>query len=229
MTPAPTVPPACLEWRRRLAEAESALASSRGPEAGAVEVATLRAHAETCPACRSGGGSRLSELEARRALRSRSVPDGVLEGFYESLEAEARMAPLGGGMSLAFLDAPRSLRMWRTVALGTGLLLALGIAWATLHGVGPRPAGDRPLHEPDARATLLPAWEEGDRRPDQQGLRSRPLQGWDAPTRAVDGFYLRRPSAQPASLVAPPPADGTDPAWVVPQRPAAAASDRRRD
>ncbi len=204
MTP-PPIDAACQTWRRRLAEAESAMSGSASGDASALQLRELRDHLDACPGCTRSHGSRLSNLEARLALRSRSVPDGLFDGFYERLETEARMAPLGGGMSLAFLDAPRALHAWRMAALSAGLLLLIGVAWVSMHGAGPQAATSSPLDtHPDGPAALLVAWPEETAPPQQPGVQIRPAQGWGGSSPTADDFYRERGRATPASVIVPP-------------------------
>jgi len=85
------------------------------------------------------------------------------EGFYDEIRERAPFTAPGGGMSAAFLDAPRSLRLWRTAALAASLLLALGVGFAATGGVRPggTPADSgariRPLQDP--RDRLLPTFD----------------------------------------------------------------------
>ena len=91
-------------------------------------------------------------------------------------------APAGGGMSLAFLDAPRALRAWRSAALAASLLLAATAGFAFSRGAADTDptGGVRPLHDP--RERLLEAY---DTRPDAR--RVRPVR--DGSRRGHNGFF----------------------------------------
>lgn len=85
----------------------------------------IQRHAGACARCRLRHGARLARAEGLSALRTRAVPDGLLDGLSDRVLARARNAEAGGGMSRAFLDAPHSLARWRTAASAAGLLVAL--------------------------------------------------------------------------------------------------------
>ena len=73
-------------------------------------------------------GSRLNRVRGRHALHARRMPQGALDGLYEAVRAEAagERGWMRSGMSGAFLDAPRSLVLWRRTAMAACLLLAVG-------------------------------------------------------------------------------------------------------
>ena len=226
MTALPSTP-ACRACRDRLAQAESS--SVADPGADRVQLADLqvvRSHLATCTTCAKSLGGRLGDLESRLALRSRSVPDGMLDGFYERIEAEARMAPLGGGMSLAFLDAPRSLRVWRSLALTTASLLVLGVVWVASRDASPPPVAGHPLR---IDRSLTAPWSPQDQTPAERGTHSRPFHAPGRP--AAPGFFRERPATVPASLesltprIAPAPGRSSLPAT----RSTPGASTLRRD
>lgn len=202
----PSAAEACTRCRSRLADAEAALAGSPAGEHPAVELEPIRQHLHACPACAKQLASRLGRLESRVAIRSRSVPDGLLDGFYDRLDTEARMAPLGGGMSLAFLDAPRSLRIWRTTALAAGLLLATSVAWMATRPTVDASTATRPIRTDatDARDGLLPAWGDYAESRRDRPPSSRPRLQWEAPSRSAPGFFRSSPAPVPASVVTPP-------------------------
>ena len=75
---------------------------------------------------------RLDRVRALAALQMREVPGSTLEGLYEDIRAEVTGANAWhrAGMSGAFLDAPRSLVLWRRAALAACLLLAVGAGFS---------------------------------------------------------------------------------------------------
>ena len=154
-----------------------------GPEDGSPREAldSLEAHLDACADCRSRYVARLDRLQGLQALRERSAPDGTFDDFYAQLSERIPFAPAGGGMSPAFLDAPRSLRVWRGAALAASLLFAATVGFAFTRGGGADPAAAvRPLHDP--RGNLLEAY---DTRPDIRSI--RPVR--DASRRGHGAFY----------------------------------------
>jgi hypothetical protein len=101
--------------------------------------------------------------EPLRLLADREVPDGVLDGLYVAIHDRLPSVPPGGGLSLSFLEAPRSLRLWRTTALAASalaasVLLALGAGFGpSLLGGGGIGGATRATPVPivDARGQLL--------------------------------------------------------------------------
>jgi len=75
---------------------------------------------------------RLDRVRALAALQMREVPDSTLAGLYEDVRAGVAGANAWhrAGMSGAFLDAPRSLVMWRRAAVAACLLLAVGAGFS---------------------------------------------------------------------------------------------------
>ena len=151
-------------------------------EACAEALDAASSHLEACSPCRTRLGARLSRLQGLHALRERSAPEGTFDGFFDQVRERVPFAPAGGGMSPAFLDAPRSLRLWRSAALAASVLLAAtaGFAFTRGSGGGLDPAVERPLHDP--RERLLEAY---DARPDARGVRDVR----DATRRGYDGFF----------------------------------------
>jgi hypothetical protein len=152
------VPPApdeaCLEFRRALAEAERLAEAGAAPSLGPV-----RAHAASCASCARRASSRVARVEGFAALRSRSLPPGILDGLYERVRERAPLVPIGGGMSPAFLAAPESLRAWRRTAMAAGVLVLAGATLVFTGRAGMIPSsGERPLV--DARETLLEPFDE---------------------------------------------------------------------
>jgi hypothetical protein len=97
--------------------------------------------------------------EAVDALRERSLPTGALHGLYDAVLQRAESAPGGGGMSLAFLDAPRSLRLWRGAALAASVLLVVAAGIILDQRFSPSAVDhshERVLSDP--RAGILPVW-----------------------------------------------------------------------
>ncbi len=117
---------------RALAEAERALRTGHGPDETALDELEQLAAADPARAKRLQ--KRLSRVFAFAQLRAREVPEGWLDGLYEDVYA-ASSEPYGRArMSLAFLDAPRSLQRWRYTAVAACLLLAAGVGWNSLRG-----------------------------------------------------------------------------------------------
>jgi hypothetical protein len=141
----PDAPLACASLPRALATCERK----------ATDPAPIRAHLAGCPACRDRHGARVRALEAFHALRERSLPAGAVDGLYEAVRARSALVPAGGGISPLFLDAPRALRAWRTVAVAAGVMLAVGVGWISFGGARATAtrAGERVLE--DARPVLL--------------------------------------------------------------------------
>ncbi|MFV1959069.1 MAG: hypothetical protein ACC662_06610 [Planctomycetota bacterium] len=184
----PPRPPrdACRGWRRRLKRLERdldrGLTPARGDDTVPETLRHLHAHLRRCASCADRHGRRLDILRARWALRNREIPGGLLDGFYDTVRQATAHAPLGGGMSLAFLDAPRSLRAWRGVALAASLLLVAGATYVFTEGRGAgstaQAPGEIPLH--DARDRLLEAWGTAHRaRPSARDVLVRPVAAGD--------------------------------------------------
>ena len=111
--------------------------SHASPDAALVR---LGSHVVVCFACRTRYRERLGVVRGLCALRVRAVPAGLLDGFCDRVLAETsgpRPGLHAGGMSVAFLDAPRSLSQWRWTAvaasvlvfMGAGLLASGRLAW----------------------------------------------------------------------------------------------------
>jgi hypothetical protein len=81
------------------------------------------------PHPRSPDSKNRGRRDALDALRGREVPDGFLDGVYASVRERAPFAPVQGGLTLGFLEAPRALRLWRNAAVAASLLLAGGVGW----------------------------------------------------------------------------------------------------
>jgi len=110
-----------------LAEAERLLRSGSAPDAAQLDELAQLASADPVRANRLR--KRLSRVFAFAQLRAREVPERWLDGLYDDVYA-ASSEPLGRSrMSLAFLDAPRSLQRWRQTAVAACLLLAVGVGW----------------------------------------------------------------------------------------------------
>lgn len=148
----------CTGFRRALRHCEHACGASPPASSGAHDdLRGLCEHLRRCPPCTARYGARVRALEGRRALNERDLPDGTFDGFYAAVRERMPLAPPGGGMSLAFLNAPRSLRIWRSAALAAGLLLILGTGFVLTRNHASDQATDnaRPLHDP--RIHLLEA------------------------------------------------------------------------
>lgn len=150
---------------------------------------SLAAHLETCDACRARFGPRILRLQGLIALQRRSAPEGTFDEFFAEVRERVPFAPAGGGMSSAFLDAPRTLRLWRGAAMAASVLLVAtaGFAFTSMQRTSDAdPAGAiRPLHDP--RERLLEAY---DTRPDASRVRSVR----DSNRRGHDGFFAPRPA-----------------------------------
>lgn len=147
-----------------------------GSESPSRALASLRAHIDACPACATRHGRRLAALEGRDALLRRELPVDSFESFYDEIRERVPFTAPGGGMSAAFLDAPRSLRIWRSAAMAASLLLALGVGFAATGGIAMF-GGDtdhvRSLHDP--RDHLLPVFDPSSTTwPRQSGFLIRP-------------------------------------------------------
>lgn len=167
----------CRETRSATARLERA-----DPPCDADALASVTAHLDTCDACRARLGARIRRLEGIDALHRRSVPDGTFDDFFAQVSERVPFAPAAGGMSRAFLDAPRTLRVWRSAAMAASVLLVATAGFAfTRGGSGTDPASAvRPLHDP--RERLLEAY---DTRPDAGRIRAV----GDPSRRGHDGFF----------------------------------------
>jgi hypothetical protein len=136
-------------------------------------------------------------MEAFCCLRGRSVPSGLLDGVADAVESHAPFVPVGGGMSLAFLDTPRSLRLWRTTAVAAGLLLAVGVGLVASGHVGTAPRRPSPVPLNDARGALL---EDLDVAARPRALTSGAVQpaSWPAHRSGQLFFWMPRPPREPA-------------------------------
>ena len=157
-----------------------------GPNVPSADLDAVAKHLQTCEACRARHGARHSRLEGLRALRERSAPEGTFDDFFTQVRERVPFAPADGGMSRAFLDAPRTLRLWRSAAVAASLLLAATAGFAFTRGGGSvDPAtAVRPLHDP--REYLLEAY---DTRPDARSIRAVRDEG----RRGNDGFFVMEP------------------------------------
>jgi hypothetical protein len=106
------------------------------PAFGRRDARTLALHLDRCAPCAERHGRRLAAAIGFVSLHERSVPAGLLDDLYASVHERAPYAPMAGGMSAAFLDGPRSLRLWRSTAAAAVLLLAVGGGWVLSNGVG---------------------------------------------------------------------------------------------
>jgi hypothetical protein len=104
------------------------------PAFGRRDARTLVAHLERCAPCAQRHGRRLSGAIGFVSLHERRVPSGLLDDLYATVHARAPYAPLAGGMSAAFLDGPRSLRLWRSAAVAAVLVLGVGATWVLSNG-----------------------------------------------------------------------------------------------
>jgi hypothetical protein len=139
-----------------------------------------------------------ADHDALWALRRRALPPGAVDGLYE--EVRRRTPPSGAPISLAFLDAPRALAVWRTAALAASLVLALGVgAMATGVLTAAPPGEDAP---PAARRPRAVRAEEAplvDARPGLMIPAVRP--DGDARPRTNPHFFVPRrgPDVLPVS------------------------------
>lgn len=173
--------------------------SARLREDGRVDAASLesvRDHLAACVPCRKRLASRLRTLEARDALRRRAMPDGILDGFFDDIQSRVPHSPAGGAMSLAFLDAPRSLRVWRTTAIAALVVLGVGGAFLVSNRLPTDPSGYRygEVTLRDLPAGLLPAWERNVRftSRDERTTPGSSVRGVDPDDPSRD-FFLQRP------------------------------------
>ena len=171
----PSPAPSCAAVGQALHARLRALRRHDAPPASVPSLGDLAAHLGACPACATRHGRALAEAEALSALHARELPVDSLEGFYDGICERAPYVAAGGGMSPAFLDAPRTLLRWRRAAIAASLLLALGTGYALSGGFasGPPDAGFRRLHDP--REELLPAYREADRMPLRSGFHVYPV------------------------------------------------------
>jgi hypothetical protein len=128
-----------------------------------LDLAHLSRHLDACPGCEARFGARFRLLEARQALRRREAPDGVFDAFFDDVWMRLDRAPAGGGLSTAFLDAPRALRVWRATAFAAMVVVGVGTGYV----MNVLPSGTRA--DPSAREKrldevprrLLPGWKSG--------------------------------------------------------------------
>lgn len=149
----------CRDTRSRLKTQAARL--REGERADAASMALVRDHLEACPVCAARLLRRFRAVEARDALRRRAMPDGVLEGFFDGIQSRMPHAVPGGAMSVAFLDAPRALRVWRTTAVAAVAVLAFGatLVLTSQNGVSPRSARYGEVTLRDMPNGLLPSLE----------------------------------------------------------------------
>lgn len=153
----------CRSTRAQLkAEARRLRLEGRARAAALTEV---REHLSACPSCRRRLGTRLGRVEARDALKRRAMPDGVLDGLFDDIQARVPHGPAGGGMSTAFLDAPQALRVWRSAAMAAMVVLGVGTAIVVAEFEPSSSSGHRPdeVTLRDMPAGLLPTWERSTR------------------------------------------------------------------
>ena len=99
-----------------LRAAESTL--KHGGEPSSLQLDALRELAAAHPARAERLSRRLDRVFSTTALRSRDVPEGLLDGLYDDVRAAARDDRFGRArMSTAFLEAPTSLVAWRRMAV----------------------------------------------------------------------------------------------------------------
>ncbi len=148
-------------------------------------VRSLHDHLAACARCAAEHGGRLAGLESTQALRERSLPNGVLDDLWENVSRRLPEAPVGGAMSLAFLDAPRALGVWRAVAVAATTLLVVGTG-LLVSGVRPgegTPTAERLHAVPE---NLLHVWDASL----GGGPRGEDLRIWPgASTRGYGPFY----------------------------------------
>ncbi len=133
-TQSPT-PDSLLRERLELLEAQlAALAAyidddDRSLDAVATALADLDAAVRSDAADAAALADRIDAARSLATLRLRRVPDGALDGVYEAVRARMAGSDEGlvqAGISRSFLDAPRSLAIWRRTAVAAIALLALG-------------------------------------------------------------------------------------------------------
>jgi hypothetical protein len=145
----PVEPSTCARVARRLGELEKAHAVTPPHD----QMADLRAHLGTCRPCAARLGARWRAVEGVFALRTRALPDGLLDDMRSRVLAGLHAHP-AVGMSPAFLDAPVSLARWRAFATAAGVLLAVGVGLVATGRLGFRsPEGPQ---DQDLRDALLP-------------------------------------------------------------------------
>jgi hypothetical protein len=128
-----------------------------GGEPSPLQVVALKALVAAHPERAKRLARRLDLVFATTALRSREVPDGVLDGLYDDIRAGAVDHRFGRArMSTAFLEAPRSLVAWRRMAVAASVLLAVGGIWLGMRDPVSRQSRSSPLAiEEDPRYGLL--------------------------------------------------------------------------
>lgn len=204
MTPAPSPLP-CTE----VAPALARLTRAAGEAPAGETLRALRAHLGACAPCRTAHAARLQALEGLCALRDRRLPAGLLDDLGARVLAEARQGARSG-MSVAFLDAPRSLARWRRMAVAASVLVAAGAGLLASGRLAWRdPAAGRGPVGPDLREVLLERLDArtdagaarasvvpvGGLAPDALAAPASPFGYWIVPARsAVD---LGRPAARP--------------------------------
>lgn len=150
----------CAALPASLARLERALTGELTCEEARDALMGLRRHLGSCPSCSARHGARYRRVESVWALRGRCVPEGTFEDFYAAVRERVPYGPVGGGMSPAFLDAPRTLRLWRGAAIAAAVLLAATAGFAVTRAGDATGGGSpvvRPLHDP--RERLLEAYD----------------------------------------------------------------------
>jgi hypothetical protein len=185
----------CRRFQQDLHRVERELDHGPSSESALAALDALLGHLGICAACEAHHASRVRALEGRVALRERALPDGALDGLYEAVR-EHTLGDWGhgGGFSDAFLDAPRSLRMWRSVAVAAALLVAFGaglFVTGRLRLIPDHTGVERRLE--DARPDLL--WQVGAPPPDSAGTTDTMPIYWYAPRQ--DGFFAPRAPRRP--------------------------------
>ena len=209
MTPMPDPhAPRPIAFPRLLDDAEALLRRARHePAATANELAeamdAIELRLEQEPALATRHAARIDRIRAAHALQLRALPEHALDGLYDDIRRTltGETAWLRAGMSESFLDAPRSLVMWRRVAVAACLLLAVGAGWQ-LRGApleGPQGQELRTMDMLDIPSGLSRGrWAPSAAEPvsfDQDGLRGAvPV---SRPGRSERGLYVFRADGAP--------------------------------
>lgn len=119
------------ELKTHLRAAEAELATQRGvsPHLRETLRTTAAELAEHGP-LPSGINRRLAAIESTHALRARDMDDTVLDGFFDDVNAATSGERFGRArVTTTYLEAPRSLALWRRTAVAACVLVAVSVTW----------------------------------------------------------------------------------------------------
>lgn len=127
------------ELKTHLRAAEAELAARRGVSPQLRE--TLRTSADQLAAhgpLPSGITRRLAAIESTHALRAREMDDTVLDGFFDAVNAATSGERFSRArVTTTYLEAPRSLAIWRRTAVAACVLVAVSVTWIVMQDERP--------------------------------------------------------------------------------------------